>query len=55
MKKFLATILILLFNNTSYADVNVNNCDNLENKFVMRKILKKTIKIMYFIFFALSF
>ena len=32
MKKFLATILILLFSNTSYADVNVNNCDNLENK-----------------------
>ena len=32
MKKFLVTILILLFSNSSYANVNVNNCDNLENK-----------------------
>ena len=32
MKKFLVTILILLFSNTLYADVNVNNCDNLEKK-----------------------
>ena len=30
MKKFLVSILILLFSNTSYADVNVNNCDNLK-------------------------
>ena len=32
MKKFLVTILILLFSNLSFADVNVNNCDNLEKK-----------------------
>ena len=32
MKKFLVTILIILFSNNSYADVDVNNCDNLENK-----------------------
>ena len=32
MKKFLVTILIILFSNTSYADVDINNCDNLENK-----------------------
>ena len=32
MKKFLVTILILLFSNTSFADVNVNNCDNLEKQ-----------------------
>ena len=32
MKKFFVTILIILFSNNSYADVDVNNCDNLENK-----------------------
>ena len=32
MKKILVTILILLFSNTSFADVNVNNCDNLEKQ-----------------------
>ena len=33
MKKFLVTILILFFFiNTSFADVNVNNCDNLEKQ-----------------------
>ena len=32
MKKILVTILILLFSNTLYANVNVNNCDNLEKK-----------------------
>ena len=32
MKKFLVTILILLFSSLSFADVNVNNCDNLEKK-----------------------
>ena len=32
MKKFLVIILILLLSNISFAEVNVNNCDNLENK-----------------------
>ena len=32
MKKFLVSILILLFCNTLYADVNVNKCDNLKKK-----------------------
>ena len=32
MKKFLVSILILLFCNTLYANVNVNNCDNLKKK-----------------------
>ena len=32
MRKFLVTILILLFSNTSFADINVNNCDNLEKQ-----------------------
>ena len=32
MKKLLVTILILFFINTSFADVNVNNCDNLEKQ-----------------------
>ena len=32
MKNFLVSILILLFCNTLYSNVNVNNCDNLKKK-----------------------
>ena len=32
MKKFLVSILILLFTSTLYGDINVNNCDNLKKK-----------------------
>ena len=32
MKKFLFTIVILLLSKTSFANVNVNNCDKLEKQ-----------------------
>ena len=32
MKKFLVIILILLFSNISYADLNLNYCDNIEKR-----------------------